>query len=133
MWKRIARDAGAVVILVAAIGYAASLTHPIYTAKVPVVGNVIRAVEPPAQPLSVAGPALTGGALADSIAAIEKSPELAVQKQKFAADVVRTRRMSQGRADAVARFAVAEACLLGTHPAVSLEGMLTENVRVLAR
>ena len=110
MWKRIARDVGAVIMLVAAIGYTASLTHPVYAGKAPVVGKVIRAVEAP-QPN--AGPALTGSALADSIAAIEASPEFTDQKQKFASDLVRTGRMSPARADSVARFAVrgqAHAC-----------------------
>lgn len=130
MWKRIARDVGAVVMLVAAIGYTASLTHPIYTAKTPVVGSVIRAVEPPA-PQS--GPALTGGALADSIAAIERSPDFAEQRQRFASDLVRTGRMSQARADSVARFAVREAFLRGIPPAVIFGVMLTENAQFISR
>jgi len=131
MWKRIARDVGAVVMLLAAIGYTASLTHPVYTAKTPVVGAVIRSVEPPPAPPPT--PALTGGALADSIAAIERSPEFTEQKQKFAADLVRTGRMSQARADSIARFAVREAFLRGIPPAVIFGVMLTENAQFISR
>jgi hypothetical protein len=129
LWKRIARDAGAVVMLVAAIGYTASLTHPIYAVKAPVVGDVIRSVEPPPPP----GPALAGGALADSIAVIEASPEFAEQRRRFASDLVRTGRMSQARADSVARFAVREAFLRGIPPAVIFGVMLTENAQFISR
>ena len=129
--KRIARDAGAVVMLVAAIGYTASLTHPIYAGKAPVVGDVIRSVAPP-EP--VPAPTLRiSGALADSIATIEASPEFAEQKRRFAADLVRTGRMSQARADSIARFAVREAFLRGIPPAVIFGVMLTENAKFISQ
>src|SRR5256885_691430 len=106
----------------------------VQTCALPIfVGDVIRAVEPPPPPPSAVGPALTGGALADSIAAIEKSPDFAEQKQRFAADLVRTGRMSQARADSVARFAVREAFLRGIPPAVIFGVMLTENAQFISR
>jgi hypothetical protein len=131
MLKRIARDAGAVVMLVAAIGYTASVTRPIYAGRAPVVGDVIRSVEPP-PPMAEVAPNFAGGALADSIAAIEASPEFAEQKRRFAADLVRTGRMNEARADSVARFAVREAFLRGIPPAVIFGIMLTENARFIS-
>jgi hypothetical protein len=118
-------------MLVAAIGYTASLTHPIYAGKAPVVGDVIRSVAPP-EPVPAATLPISG-ALADSIATIEASPEFAEQKRRFAADLVRTGRMSQARADSIARFAVREAFLRGIPPAVIFGVMLTENAKFISQ
>lgn len=127
-WKRVGRDVVAVIMLVAAIGYTASLMRPIYAKEAPVVGEVIRAVSPP-EPT----PLPAGSALADSVRMIEASPEFAEQKQRFAADLVRTGRMSAARADSIAHFAVREAFLRGVHPAVILGVMLTENAQFISR
>jgi hypothetical protein len=142
MFQRIARDILTVVMLVAAIGYTASLIRPIYAGRAPVVGEVIRSVAPVSQD-SAAGevasaaaalpPTLPTGALADSIAIIEASPEFAEQQRRFAADLVRTGRMSQARADSIARFAVREAFLRGIPPAVIFGIMLTENAQFISR
>lgn len=134
--RRIARDAGAVVMLLAAIGYTVSLMRPIYAGKAPVVGDVLRSVAPPvAVPDTIATPPsnLSSGALEDSVAAIERSPEFAEQKRRFAADLVRTGRMSQERADSIAHFAVREAFLRGIPPAVIFGVMLTENAQFISR
>jgi Transglycosylase SLT domain len=130
--RRIGRDVGAVVMLVAAIGYTASLMKPIYAGKAPVVGEVIRAVVPPETP-PAPPPIPISGALADSVRAIEASPDFADQKRRFAADLVRTGRMSQARADSIAHFAVREAFLRGVPPAVIFGVMLTENAQFVSR
>jgi transglycosylase-like protein with SLT domain len=142
MFQRIARDGLTVIMLVAAIGYTASLIRPIYAGHALVVGDVIRSVAPPSRD-SAAGevaaaaaalpPTLPRGALADSIATIEASPEFSEQKRRFAADLVRTGRMSQARADSIARFAVREAFLRGIPPAVIFGIMLTENAQFISR
>lgn len=143
--RRIGRDAGAVVLLVAAIGFTAHLIHPVYAGRAPVVGDVIRTVgetppappeslstEPAPPPRSLSGlPA--GATTQDSISAIEASPEFADQKRKFAADLVATGRMSPPRADTVARFAVREAFLRGVPPAVIFGVMLTENAQFVSK
>jgi len=128
MIERIARDAAAVILLVAAIGYTASIMKPVYAGKAPVVGDLIQGVSP----TPPAGP-LVSGALADSVARIEASPEFAEQKRRFAADLVRTGRMSQARADSVAHYAVREAFLRGVPPAVIFGVMLTENAQFISR
>ena len=131
--KRLVRDVVAVVMLLAAIGYTASVMKPIYAGKAPVVGQVLRGVAPPQTTQLLPMPNLTAGALADSVRAIEASPEFAEQKRRFAADLVRTGRMSPERADSVARFAVREAFLRGIPPAVIFGVMLTENAQFISK
>lgn len=132
LWQRIARDAAIIVTTLAAIGYSVSVMRPIYAAKTPVVGEVVRSVAPP-EPAVPAVPAIPPGPLADSIARIEASPEFAEQRAKFASDLVRTGRLSQERADSIARFAVREAFLRGIPPAVIFGVMLTENAQFISR
>jgi soluble lytic murein transglycosylase-like protein len=131
MLRRIARDGLAIVMLLAAIGYAASAIKPIYAGKAPVVGPVLRSVAAP-PPAPTAAP-LPPGALADSVARIEASPEFAEQKRRFSADLVRTGRLSQARADSIAHFAVREAFLRGIPPAVIFGVLLTENAQFISR
>lgn len=118
-----------IVMLVAAIGYTASVMKPVYAGRAPVVGDVLRQVAPQPPPL---GP-FTPGELADSVARIEASPEFAEQKRRFAEDLARTGRMTQGRADSIAHFAVREAFLRGVPPAVIFGVMLTENAQFVSR
>jgi hypothetical protein len=130
-WRKYARDGALVVTLVAAIAYAATLVRPIYAGRAPVVGGVLRSVAneiPPAPSLT-----LPAGPLADSVRVIEASPEFAEQKRRFAADLVRTGRMSQARADSIAHYAVREAFLRGVPPAVIFGVMLTENAQFISR
>lgn len=117
-------------MLLAAIGYTASTMRPVYAGKAPVVGDLIKSVTP-SEPTPPPTPEL--GALADSVARIEKSPEFADQKRRFAEDLVRTGRMSQARADSIAHFAVREAFLRAVPPAVIFGVMLTENAQFISR
>jgi soluble lytic murein transglycosylase-like protein len=131
--KRIARDGITILMLLAAIGFTASQMRPIYAGRAPVVGEVIRRTAPPeAAPEVPPLPPLVGE-LADSVARIEASPEFIEQKRRFAADLVRTGRMSQARADSIARYAVREAFLRGVPPAVIFGVMLTENAQFVSR
>jgi soluble lytic murein transglycosylase-like protein len=135
MFQRIARDVLTVVMLLAAIGYTASLMRPVYAGRAPIVGEVLKSVAPPQEP-QLPAPALLpipAGPLADSVARIEASPEFADQSRRFAADLVRTGRMSQARADSIARYAVREAFLRGVPPAVIFGVMLTENAQFISR
>jgi hypothetical protein len=133
-WKRITQDILTIVALVAAIGFVASRIRPVFAGRAPVVGDVLRGAKP-AEPVlpPVPEPRLVSGPLADSIARIEASPEFAEQKRRFAADLVATGRMSQARADSIARFAVREAFLRGIPPAVIFGIMLTENAQFVSR
>ena len=129
--KRIARDVLTIVSLIAAIGFVASRMRPIYAGSAPVVGDVLRAAQPEMPPAPVAP--LATGPMADSVARIEGSAEFQDQKRRFAADLVRTGRMSQARADSIAHFAVREAFLRGVPPAVIFGVMLTENAQFISR
>jgi hypothetical protein len=120
-----------IVMLVAAIGYTASIMKPVYAGRAPLVGDVLRQVAPP-RPLPEPGPFLPGE-LADSVARIEASPEFAEQKRRFAEDLARTGRMTRERADSIAHFAVREAFLRGVPPAVIFGVMLTENAQFVSR
>lgn len=143
--QRLGWDALIVVATVSAIGYTASVMRPIYAGRAPVVGEVISSVQPPQPPpasaketaeaaADAAARALpTSGALEDSVRAIEASPEFAEQQKRFAADLVRTGRISPARADSVARYAVREAFLRGIPPAVIFGIMLTENAQFVSR
>src|SRR5687768_4676473 len=131
--RRIARDGITILMLLAAIGFTASQMRPIYAGRAPIVGEVIRRAAPPeAAPEVPPLPPLVGE-LADSVARIEASPEFIEQKRRFAADLVRTGRMSQARADSIARYAVREAFLRGVPPAVIFGVMLTENAQFVSR
>lgn len=127
MRKPLARDAVSVIMLIAAIGFTASVIRPIYASRTRVVGDVIRAVAPP-EPVP-----LPPSALDDSVARIEASPEFAEQKRRFSADLLRTKRLSPERADSIAHFAVREAFLRGVPPAVIFGVMLTENAQFISR
>lgn len=130
--RRIARSALTVVMLVAVVAYAITIVNPIYAGDAPVIGDVISRVTPERPPAIPPGPLLTGP-LADSVARIEASPEFTEQKRRFAADLVRTGRMSAARADSVAHHAVREAFLRGVPPAVIFGVMLTENAQFISR
>lgn len=132
-WKRITRDILTIVALVAAIGFVASQVRPVFAGRAPVVGDVLRSAKAEPELAPVPEPRLVSGPLADSIARIEASPEFAEQKRRFAADLVATGRMSQARADSIARFAVREAFLRGIPPAVIFGIMLTENAQFVSR
>src|SRR5688572_8506630 len=133
IWKRIARDGTTIVMLLAAIGFTASQMRPIYAGRAPVVGEVIRRASPPPPAPEVPTLPPLVGELADSVARIEASPEFIEQKRRFAADLVRTGRMSQARADSIARYAVREAFLRGVPPAVIFGVMLTENAKFISK
>ena len=131
--RRILRDVATIVLLLAAIGTVASVMRPIYAGSAPVVGEVINTVAPDEPALPAPSPALAAGPIADSVARIEASPEFAEYKRRFAADLVRTGRMSQARADSIAHYAVREAFLRGVPPAVIFGVMLTENAQFVSR
>jgi hypothetical protein len=133
MWKRIARDGLTILTLLAAIGFTVSQMRPVYAGRAPVVGEVIQRAAPPEQPPEVPPLPVVTGDIADSVAKIEASPEFADQRQRFAADLVRTGRMSEARADSIARYVVREAFLRGIHPAVIFGVMLTENAQFVSR
>ena len=113
-------DLGAIIVLVAAIIVAVDHAKPIFAGQPTVVQSLAKRV-PAAKPLLI--PQKDTGRLAALIA----SPEFAVDSAAFAADLVRTGRMKQERADSIAFYAVREAYERGIPPAVIFGVMLTEN------
>lgn len=123
-WKRrllpVLGDVAAIVVLVAAIVFAVSHEKPIFAGQPTVVQSLAQRV-PAAKPL-LAPPADTG-----QLATLVGSPQFEKDRAAFAADLVRTGRMSQDRADSIAYYAVREAYEDGIPPAVIFGVMLTEN------
>lgn len=113
-------DIGAIVVLVAAIIVAVDHAKPIFAGQPTVVQSLAQRV-PATKSLLI--PQKDTGRLAVLLA----SPQFAVDSAAFAADLVRTGRMSQERADSIAYYAVREAYDHGIPPAVIFGVMLTEN------
>lgn len=123
-WKRrllpIVGDVAAIVVLVAAIVFAVTHEKPIFAGQPTVVQSLAQRV-PATKPLLV--PSTDTGQLAALVA----SPQFEKDRTAFAADLVRTGRMSQQRADSIAYYAVRESYERGIPPAVIFGVMLTEN------
>lgn len=119
--KVAARDAGAVLVLVAAIGFLVQHIRPIYAGKAPLAQQLVAKMP--------AAPIIQPGTTADTSldARIVNSPNFQRDRAAFASDLVRTGRMAQGRADTIAYYAVREAYARGIPPAVIFGVMLTEN------
>jgi Transglycosylase SLT domain len=115
-------DLGAIVVLVAAIVFAVNHERPIFAGQPTVMQSLAERV-PATSPILKPMVAPDTGRLAAMMA----SPQFAVDSAAFAADLVRTGRMSQERADSIAYYAVREAYDHGIPPAVIFGVMLTEN------
>jgi hypothetical protein len=113
-------DIAAIVVLVAAIVVAVNHAKPIFAGQPSVVQSL-------AQRVPVTKPLLVPQKDTGRLAALVASPQFAVDSAAFAADLVRTGRMSQERADSIAYYAVREAYDRGIPPAVIFGVMLTEN------
>lgn len=123
-WKRrvlpLVGDIAAIVVLVAAIAFAVSHERPIFAGQPSIAQSL-------AQRVPVTKPVLAPSADTGALAALTASPQFAKDRAAFAADLVRTGRMSQDRADSIAYYAVREAYERGIPPAVIFGVMLTEN------
>src|SRR5690349_9898758 len=113
-------DLVAIVVLVAAIVFAVDHARPIFAGQ-PTVAQSLTERVPLTKPIFT--PKADTGRLAQVLA----SPQFAADSANFAADLVRTGRMSQARADSIAYYAVREAYQRGIPPAVIFGVMLTEN------
>ena len=116
-------DVAAIVVLVAAIVFAVNHERPIFAGQPSVAQSLAERV-PLTKPLLAPATAAPG---TGRLAALMASPQFATDSAAFAADLVRTGRMSQERADTIAFYAVREAYERGIPPAVIFGVMLTEN------
>jgi hypothetical protein len=125
VWRRALRtglrDGGIVLVTVAAIVFCVNRVHPIF-ANQPTVAASLRAVVPATRALLSPTPHDTS-----KVAQLVASPQFESDRRAFAADLVKTGRMDQSRADSIAYYAVREAYLRGIPPAVVFGVMLTEN------
>jgi len=115
-------DIGVIIVLVAAIIFAVNHERPIFAGQPSVAQSLAQRV-PLTKPILAPTPSPDTGRLASLLA----SPAFAADSANFAADLVRTGRMSQARADSIAYYAVREAYQRGIPPAVIFGVMLTEN------
>ena len=128
--KRATRDTLIVAGSVGAIVFSVRHTRPIFANQPKVVEELTKAV-PAAKAVvaaePVAAPKDTGwlGQLLDS-------PEFERDRRAFSADLMKTGRMSQERADSIAYYAVRESYVNGIPPAVVFGVMLTENARFIS-
>ena len=121
-WLTIAgRDLVIVVTTVAAIAYAVNHAHPIFANQPSIAAEITKVV--PASRVLLTPPSQDTSKLAELV----KSPNFERDRSAFAADLVKTGRMDQARADSIAFYAVRESYLNGVPPAVVFGVMLTEN------
>jgi hypothetical protein len=125
----------AIVTLLCVIAYTVARMSPIYAGRAGVAEQLAARV-PATKPVLPILNAVTGKNPrrdSASVAAIETSPQFDADRRNFAADLVRTGRMSQARADSIAGFAVREAYIRGIPPALIFGLMLTENATFVSR
>ena len=124
------RDLAIIGAAVATILFAVRRTQPIYTNSPPVAEALAK--RRPALAKAVLNPPPPPAA-ASAVDKLVNTPEFAADRAAFAADLVRTGRMSQARADSIAFYAVREAYIRGIPPAVIFGVMLTENAQFVSK
>jgi hypothetical protein len=125
----------AIVTLLCVIAYTATRMRPIYAGR-PDVAERLAARAPATKPVLPIIQAVTGTNPRRDSASVDRmtaSPQFEADRRAFAADLVRTGRMSQARADSIARYAVREGYIRGIPPALIFGLMLTENATFVSR
>ena len=119
-WLRIAsRDLLIVVVTVGAIVYSVSQVHPIFANQPTIVAALTKMIP--------GGRAILAAKDTGKLAQLITSPNFERDRRAFAADLVKTGRMDQSRADSISFYAVRESYMNGVPPAVVFGVMLTEN------
>ena len=125
---RIGRDALIVARVRDAIVFTVHRVHPIFANQPTVVASITKDI--PAAKAALGAPATPKDT--SRLAQLVASPEFEADRHAFAADLVKTGRMSQARADSIAYYAVRESYVNGIPPAVVFGVMLTENSRFIS-
>jgi len=121
-WVGIAgRDLVIVAASVSAIVFSVRRMHPIY-ANQPKLAQQLTARVPATRAVLAPVPKDT-----TTLTRLVSSPQFERDRQAFAADLVKTGRMDQARADSISYYAVRESYRNGIPPAVVFGVMLTEN------
>jgi len=124
------RDLAIIAAAVATLLFAVRRTRPIYTNSPPVAEALVK--RRPILAKAVLNPSPPPVA-ANAVDRLVTTPEFAADRAAFAADLVRTGRMSRARADSIAYYAVREAYIRGIPPAVIFGVMLTENAQFVSK
>jgi hypothetical protein len=125
----------AIVTLLCVIAYTVTRMRPIYAGR-PGVAEQLASRVPAKEAVLPILQAVTGkNPRRDSstVAMLMASPQYEADRRNFAADLVRTGRMSQARADSIAGYAVREGYIRGIPPALIFGLMLTENATFVSR
>jgi len=130
-WQRpigkIVRDVAIGVASLATIVFAVEHIHPIFANQPSVVASLTKTAPATAALATSSATKDTG-----KVAQIVSSPEFERDRAAFSADLVKTGRMTQERADSVAFYAVRESYLNAIPPAVVFGVMLTENAKFVS-
>jgi transglycosylase-like protein with SLT domain len=128
-FKVIGRDAFIVVACVCAIVFTVHRVHPIFANQPTVVESLTKEIPAAGAALSVpeTPPKDTG-----RLGQLVSSSKFEADRRAFAADLMKTGRMSQERADSIAYYAVRESYVNGIPPAVVFGVMLTENAKFIS-
>jgi len=124
-WRRrlliVGRDALIIVGAVGAIVVSVRTIHPVFANQPTVASELLKTI-PAAKAVIGPAPKDTG-----NLAQLLDSPQFERDRQAFAADLVKTGRMTPARADSIAYYAVRESYINAIPPAVVFGVMLTEN------
>ncbi len=124
---RVTRDVLIGAVSLAAIIFAVEHMHPIFADQPTVVASLTQRV-PVAKALATSSVAKDTGKIGEVV----NSAEFERDRAAFAADLVKTGRLSQERADSIAYYAVRESYLNAIPPAVVFGVMLTENAKFVS-
>ena len=124
----IGRDALIVLACVSAIVFTVHRVHPIFANQPTVAASITKDI--PAAKAALATPETAKDT--SRLAQLVASPEFEAHRRAFSADLMKTGRMSQERADSIAYYAVRESYVNAIPPAVVFGVMLTENSRFIS-
>jgi hypothetical protein len=127
-WAKVAgRDAALIVFAMFAIFFSVRHMNPIFAGQ-PTVAEALTKALPIAKAALPTVPKDTG-----KLAQLVNSPQFETDRRAFAADLMKTGRMNQARADSISFYAVREAYVNGIPPAVVFGVMLTENALFVSK
>jgi hypothetical protein len=131
VWRRwlttVGRDLLIIATTVGAIVFSVNRVHPIFANQPTVVASLTRVLPAAKAVVSEPTPPDTG-----QLGQLTSSPAFEADRRAFAADLMKTGRMTQGRADSIAYYAVRESYVNGIPPAVVFGVMLTENAKFVS-
>jgi soluble lytic murein transglycosylase-like protein len=126
---KIGRDVFIVVAALVVIVFTVHRVHPIFANQPKVAASLTKEIPAAKAVLSRPQPPLDTSRLAQVL----RSPKFEADRRAFSADLMKTGRMTQARADSIAYYAVREAYVNGIPPAVVFGVMLTENAQFVSR